>query len=181
MDTPPLGALVYTMDTAMVGALVYTHGFSNGWDPYLFLWTLQWWSPWFIPMENPMVGTLVYTLGHSSLGALVYTIDTPMMGVLVYTHGHSILWALIYTMDTAVVGGPGLHHGHSNGRAPGLHSQTLQWWGRVEAQVPGPSQANSFIPMWPFCSTTRSILSSGVFPSFFSLSFFHLWFWSFPS
>ena len=72
------------------------------------------------------MGTLVYTLGHSSLGALVYTIDTPMMGVLVYTHGHSILWALIYTMDTAVVGGPGLHHGHSNGRAPGLHSQTLQ-------------------------------------------------------
>ena len=41
MDTPPLGALVYTMDTAMVGALVYTHGFSNGWDPDLFLWTLQ--------------------------------------------------------------------------------------------------------------------------------------------
>ena len=41
MDTPLLGALVYTMDTAMVGALVYTHGFSNDWDPDLFLWTLQ--------------------------------------------------------------------------------------------------------------------------------------------
>ena len=41
MDTPPLGALVYTMDTAMVGALVYTKGFYNGWDPELFLRTLK--------------------------------------------------------------------------------------------------------------------------------------------
>ena len=118
MDTPVVGVLVYTMDISRVGPLVYTHGHSNGGDPGLLPWTLQWWGTWFTPMDTPVMGPWFTSVYTPMMGVLVYTIDTPMVGALVYTHGHS------------------------SGRGPSLHPQTLQWWGQVGAQVPGPSQTN---------------------------------------
>ena len=79
--------------------------------------------------------------------ALVYTMDTPVVGVLVYTMDTPVVGVLVYT------------HGHSNGGDPGVYPWTVQWRGPLftftdasvmrpgGTQVPGPWQANSFIPM----------------------------------